>query len=180
MISGGKTFFPLHALIDKIKNRNNIYITLSDERIVDQEKDKESNFYNIRQNIKKNSKIKILGFMNSLNNIDNSKILNTSEKKTPLNKIKKIFLSPGIDGHFASIFSNSKVIAMSKNFEIIKKEKGSNRLTLKFSYFKKKKIYIVLTKKKKLILDMIKNNNMKYPIVNLIQKCKKKVTIIYV
>jgi 6-phosphogluconolactonase/glucosamine-6-phosphate isomerase/deaminase len=179
MISGGKTFFPLHTLIDKLKNRKKIYITLSDERIVNQEKNKESNFYNIKKNIKKNSNIKILGFVNNLNKINNSKILDSYEKKTSLKKIKKIFISPGIDGHFASVFSNSKVIASSKNFEIIKKEKGSDRLTLKFAYFKKKKIYVVLTKKKRKILDMIKNNNIKYPIVNLIQQCKKKVTIIY-
>ena len=179
-ISGGKTFFPLHVLMDKIKNRKNIYITLSDERILNQKKDKESNFYNINKNIKNNINIKILGFMNNLGKMNNYKILDFYEKKMPLKKIKKIFLSPGIDGHFASIFPNSKVIASSKNFEIIKKEKGCNRLTLKFDYFKKKKIYVVLSKKKRKILDMIKNNDMKYPIVSLIQKSKKKVTIIYV
>ena len=40
--------------------------------------------------------------------------------------------------------------------------------------------YSLEVKKKRKILDMIKNNNIKYPIVNLIQQCKKKVTIIYV
>jgi 6-phosphogluconolactonase len=180
VISGGKTFFPLHSLINKIKNRQNTYIALSDERIVNQENDKKSNYYNINKNIKNNINVKILGFIKNLNKINSPKILNFYEKKIPLKRIKKILLSPGIDGHFASIFPNSKVIASSKNFEIIKKEKESNRLTLKFDYFKKKKIYVVLTKKKRKILDMIKKNDLKYPIVSLIHNSEKKVTIIYV
>ena len=180
IISGGKTFIPLHFLMDKLRNKHNIYITLSDERIVNQKNNKESNFYQINKNIKNNINIKVLGSIDNLNKIQNFKILDFYEKKMPLQKIKKIFLSPGTDGHFASIFTNSKVLASSKNFEIIKKEKGSKRLTLKFDYFKKKKIYVVLSKKKRKILDMIKKNDIKFPIVNLIQKSKKKVTIIYV
>tara|TARA_B100000767_G_scaffold255229_1_gene261243 strand:- start:153 stop:785 length:633 start_codon:yes stop_codon:yes gene_type:complete len=180
MISGGKTFFPLHALIDNLKNKHKINIALSDERIVDQEKNLESNFYNLNENIKKNKKIKILGFKKDLNKTINSKILNFFEKEIPLKKIKKIFISPGNDGHFASIFVESKVLLSSTNYEIIKKKNKTNRLTLKFDFFKKNKIYIVLNKKKNDILKMIKVNDSKYPINQLIQQCKKKVTIIYV
>ena len=180
MISGGKTFLPLHALIDNLKNKHKINIALSDERIVDQEKNLESNFYNLNKNIKKNKKIKILGFKKDLNKTINSKILNYFEKEIPLKKIKKVFISPGNDGHFASIFVESKVLLSSKNYEIIKKNNKTNRLTLKFDFFKKNKIYIVLNKRKNNILKMIKVNDSKYPINQLIQQCKKKVIIIYV
>ena len=180
MISGGKTFFPLHKLANNLKNKKKIYISLSDERIVNQKKNTKSNFYNLSRNVSKNQFLKIIGFKKNLNKTKNKEILNFYEKTIPLKKIKKIFLSPGVDGHFASIFKTSSVLASSNNFDIIKKETKYNRLTLKFDYFTKKKLYVVLNKKKRKILNMIKKNEVKYPIVNLIQKSKKKVSIIYV
>ena len=180
MISGGTTFFPLHTLLANLKNIHLINIALSDERIVDQKKNLKSNFYNLCKNIKKNKNIKILGFKKNIHKTIKSKILSFFEKEIPLQKIKKVFISPGEDGHFASIFNKSEILQTSKNYEIIKKNNKTIRLTLKFDFFKKNKIYIVLNKKKNNILNMIKSNNSKYPIVKLIQKCKKKVTIIYV
>ena len=112
--------------------------------------------------------------------MQHGKILKYYEKTIPLTKIKKILLSPGIDGHFASIFSKPKVLMNSKNFQIVKKVKGFDRITLKFNFFKNKKLYLILNKKKNKLLNMIKKNDVSFPIVKLIQKSKKKVSIICV
>lgn len=180
MISGGKTFFPLHELINNINLKRKLHISLTDERIVDQASNKNSNFYNLKKNTIKNKKISILSVKKNLSKQNYNSLVLSFEKKIPLKKIQNVFLSPGKDGHFASVFNNSKIVAESKNFKVVKIKNKLDRVSIKLDYLKKKKIYIVLNKKKKNLLNLIKTGKSEYPINRLIKKCKNNILIMYV
>ena len=199
-------------LIDKIKKKRNINLFLSGGKsplkyykklsqsdvnfkktnlfIVDERNTKKkffSNFFNVCKSLKDNkellSKIYPLNLRNYKKIFDLPKII----------KLKKYYtisiLGMGEDGHFASIFRNSKkfddLVNLKEKPKYILTEPIGNpfmrRITMNLSAIMlSNKIILILNSKKKVKLFkkiMNKNNTVIYPIYYLLKKAKNKMII---
>ena len=184
IISGGNSPLKLYNYIIKQKfNWNRVKFSLLDERLVNNNS-KFLNYNNIKKIFKKNKNI---NFVNLLNCYKNNKI-NSLIKSYSKNK-SLIIAGFGDDGHFGSIYQNSKyyklLTSKKEKKNIIKFEKNGDpfveRLTMNFSLIKNmKNIIIVLNneKKSKLFKYYIrKNNKNNTTIKNLVRLFKKKILI---
>ncbi len=161
IISGGNSpnFF-LKKLSTKKKILKKINIFLSDERLVDK-KSEFSNYNHLKSNLKKSKIFSPQDFKN-----------NRNKKIQFFNKLKnkKVISIIGIgeDGHYASIFNNSKkiksLIDTKKKPNILITEKIGKpklrRVTVNLStILLSKKIFIIINtqQKKKLFIKCIKN-----------------------
>lgn len=183
ILSGGKSPIGLYKLISKLKlNFKKINLTLLDERIV-KKKSKHLN-YNLIKKIFKNKKINIYNLLIEFKNFSTDKIIKEYDKSIPLT-----IAGIGKDGHFASIFYNSrkynKLINLKEKKNFLKIEKISKpfvaRITMNLSLILcSKKILIILNSKlKKKVFCKAINDNLKYrlPISVLIHHAKNKLMI---
>ena len=184
IISGGSSPLKLYNYIIKQKlNWDRVKFSLLDERLVNNNS-KFSNYNNIKKIFKKNKKI---NFINLLNCYKNKKINSLIESYS---KNKSLIIAGfGDDGHFGSIYQNSKyyklLISKKEKKNIIKVEKNGDpfveRLTMNFSLIKNmKNIVIVLNNEKKIRLFKYytkKNNKNNTTIKNLVRLFKKKILI---
>ena len=183
ILSGGKPPINLYKLISKLKlNFEKIDLTILDERIV-KKKSKYLN-YNLIKKIFKNKKVSIYDLLMEFKNNSTNKIIKKYNKSSPL-----LITGIGKDGHFASIFYNSrmynKLINLKERKKFIQVEKIGKpfvpRITMNLSLILcSKKILIILNSKleKKIFYKAI-NDNLKYrlPINVLIHHAKNKLMI---
>ena len=157
IISGGNSPLKLYNYIIKQKfNWNRVKFSLLDERLVNNNS-KFLNYNNIKKIFKKNKNI---NFVNLLNCYKNNKI-NSLIKSYSKNK-SLIIAGFGDDGHFGSIYQNSKyyklLTSKKEKKNIIKVEKNGDpfveRLTMNFSLIKNMKNIIIVSKKKYLFIKI--------------------------
>ena len=183
ILSGGKSPIGLYKLIVKLKlNFEKINLTLLDERVV-KKKSKHLN-YNLIKKIFKNKKVNIFNLLIEFKNNSTNKIIKKYNKSSPL-----LITGIGKDGHFASIFYNSrmynKLINLKERKKFIQVEKIGKpfvpRITMNLSLILcSKKILIILNSKiKKKIFYKAISDNLKYrlPISVLIHCAKNKIMI---
>ena len=142
IISGGSSPLQLYNYIIKQKfNWNRVKFSLLDERLVNNNS-KFLNYNNIKKIFKKNKNI---NFVNLLNYYKNNKINSLIESYS---KNKSLIIAGfGDDGHFGSIYQNSKYFKLltskKEKKNIMKVEKNGDpfveRLTMNFSLIKNMK-----------------------------------------
>ena len=183
LISGGKTFFFLLNYFSKnthiIKNK---FFCLTDDRLTLDKK--KINYYNLKNNFKKNFKKKINDIFFDLKKISNTLKFENLQKEKLL-KVKNAFIGIGNDGHIASIFKDSKILKKKDDlvYLIKKKNENFNRITLSINYISNiSNIFlIVYGKKKKNIINILKKKiNTKLVVNDLIRKSKKNINIYYI
>jgi 6-phosphogluconolactonase len=186
IVSGGRSPLKFYKhLAKKKENLEKIFFFLVDERIVSL-KNNQSNYKTINKIFIRN---KASIYINPLNKKSVSKI--NKRKLIALLKKYEIFsvIGMGNDGHFASIFSESKKFKTLTNTnlrpDILLTEKIGKpkyrRVTMNLSMIlMSKKIYLIINNQKKINLfkKAIKVKNSKiYPIYSLVKNAKRKLII---
>lgn len=186
ILSGGKSPLKDYKILFNEKLKwDDINLFLLDERLV-RLNDKKSNFYNINK-ILKTSNLK--NKLEPINKIYSDKIkINKISKKLKKNTTIAV-LGMGTDGHYASIFLNSKKYNLLTNLRappgIFKVEALGipkvSRVTMNLSMISlSSKIYLILNNKKKISLykkACISLDYKKYSICSLLEASKKIVLI---
>ena len=187
ILSGGKSPLKLYKILSKKKvNFKNINFFLLDDRIVNT-KSKYSNYNNIKKSFIKNKIIykKIFPL-----NRKNCKRKVVEKKIYLLKKLKTLsILGMGADGHFASIFIESKnfhkQVSLFKKPSYVFTEKLGNprfkRISMNLSMILLSNIILLILNTKKKIklfkkISKIKKNS-PYPISFLLKYGKKKILI---
>jgi 6-phosphogluconolactonase len=165
---------------------SNINIFLLDDRIVGLNS-KHSNYNNIKKSFKKNKVLSNKIYALTKKNLQ-AKLLNETILK--LKKYKTFcILGMGLDGHFASIFSESKTFDDEINIKKKPKYFLTNKLgnprvrrismNLSMILLSNEILLILNTKKKKNFFKKILNLNncLKYPIIQLVKHAKNYLLI---
>jgi 6-phosphogluconolactonase len=188
ILSGGNSPLIHYKNLAKSKiDFSNINIFLLDDRIV-RSNSKDSNYNNIKKSFQKNKvlsgKICSLTKKNLQKNFVNETIFKLKKYKT------FCILGMGLDGHFASIFSESKTFNDEINIKkkpkyFLTKKLGNPRvrrisMNLSMILLSSEILLILSTKKKNKFFKKILNldNSLKYPITQL-AKCAKSYLLIY-
>ena len=184
ILAGGKSPLKIYKkLFAKNINWSKVNLFLSDERLVSLD-NKNSNFFNIKKQFKKNIKYNIFPLnRNSIKQKNSNRIFK---------KIKNYYtisiLGMGMDGHFASIFLKDKeykkMINVKQKPKIWLTQKIGKpkvkRLTLNLSgILLANKIFLIVNNqpKKSILLKSLKQKNDTIPLAILLQKAKKKLII---
>ena len=185
ILSGGKSPVALYKIIEKLRlNFKKINLTLLDERIV-KKTSKHLNYNLIKKIfIKKDKEVIIYDLLKEFKNNSTNKIIKEYKKSLPLT-----IAGIGKDGHFASIFYNSrkysKLIDLKQKRNFLKIEKNGKpfvaRITMNLSLILcSKKILIILNSKlkKKIFCNAIDSKSKyKLPVSTLIDNAKNKLVI---
>ncbi len=174
-----------HQLFKQKIDWKKVNLFLKDERLVNIYS-KDSNYKNINYILRKN---KLFNKLKPLNK-NSTKKKNVKFINNSLKKYKTVcFLGLGYDGHFASIFNNSKkyeeLIDLKKKPNILITDKVGKplvkRATMNLSMLNcSSKFYLILNNKKKVNLfeEILNSKNIKmYPILNLINLAKDRISI---
>jgi len=190
ILSGGDSPIKYYkSLADNLKKFKIINFLILDERVVSH-KSNYSNYLNIYNAFKKNKNLK-----QKINPLI-KKNLNSKYLNKAISLFKKYrtisILGLGEDGHFASIFYNSKqfgqqIDVSNKPKYFITEKLGQpkvQRITMSLSMilFSKKILLIINTKTKQKLLTQVlykKKDYKKYPIYYLFKYAKNKILIYY-
>jgi len=184
ILSGGSSPVTLYKYIAKQNlNWKKIRFSLLDERLVNN-KSKFLNFNTISKILKQShKKINLINLFKYYKRKNLNSLIKDYSRNKPI-----IIAGFGDDGHFASIYQNSKfflkLISKNEKKNILKVEKNGKpfveRLTMNFSLINSSKnIIIVLNNKKKLNLfkNFLKNDKKNTTIKHLVRIVGKKILI---